>query len=89
MRHHEPTRASVERRTNEGLNKREIIRCVKRYIAREIYANLPRPENNSTAMSRDISVSDVPRHHIHWSPAKLVNFSCHRALISIQLPSTA
>jgi transposase len=36
MRHHEPTRAYVERRTNEGLNKREIIRCLKRYIAREI-----------------------------------------------------
>jgi transposase len=44
MRHHEPTRAYVERRTAEGLSKREIIRCLKRYIAREIYANLPRPE---------------------------------------------
>lgn len=44
MRHHEPTRNYVERRTNEGLSKREIIRCLKRYIAREIYANLPRPE---------------------------------------------
>ena len=41
MRHHEPTRAYVERRTAEGLSKREIIRCLKRYIAREIYANLP------------------------------------------------
>ena len=27
MRHHEPTRAYVERRTAEGLSKREIIRC--------------------------------------------------------------
>ena len=44
LRHHEPTRAYVERRTAEGLSKREIIRCLKRYIAREIYANLPRPE---------------------------------------------
>jgi transposase len=49
MRHHEPTRAYVERRTNEGLSKREIIRCLKRYIAREIYANLPRPEPKSLA----------------------------------------
>jgi transposase len=48
MRHHEPTRAYVERRTNEGLNKREIIRCLKRYIAREIYANLPGPQATST-----------------------------------------
>ena len=43
MRHHQPTRDYVERRTTEGLSKREIIRCLKRYIAREIYNNLPRP----------------------------------------------
>ncbi|WP_422936549.1 IS110 family transposase [Sinomonas sp. P47F7] len=43
MRHHQPTRIYVERRTAEGLSKREIIRCLKRYIAREIYRNLPRP----------------------------------------------
>jgi transposase len=49
LRHHEPTRAYVERRTNEGLTKREIIRCLKRYIAREIYANLPRPQADSLA----------------------------------------
>ncbi len=43
MRHHQPTRDYVERRTAEGLSKREIIRCLKRYIAREIFNNLPRP----------------------------------------------
>lgn len=42
MRHHQPTRDYLERRTAEGLTKREIIRCLKRYIAREIYNNLPR-----------------------------------------------
>lgn len=42
MRHHAATRAYVERRTAEGLSKREIIRCLKRYIAREIYSALPR-----------------------------------------------
>jgi transposase len=41
MRHHQPTRDYIERRTAEGLTKREIIRCLKRYIAREIYKNLP------------------------------------------------
>ena len=41
MRHRQPTRDYVERRTAEGLTKREIIRCLKRYIAREIYKNLP------------------------------------------------
>ncbi|GGU86558.1 transposase [Lentzea flava] len=43
IRHHQPTRDYVQRRTAEGLSKREIIRCLKRYIAREIYNNLPRP----------------------------------------------
>jgi transposase len=47
IRHHQPTRAYVERRTAEGLSKREIIRCLKRYIAREIYANLPQPPGSS------------------------------------------
>ena len=41
MRRHQPTRDYVERRTAEGLTKREIIRCLKRYIAREVYKNLP------------------------------------------------
>jgi transposase len=31
------TRAYVRRRTKEGLSKPEIIRCVKRYLAREVY----------------------------------------------------
>lgn len=35
MRYHQPTRAYVERRTAEDLSKRDIIRCLKRYLARE------------------------------------------------------
>jgi transposase len=35
------TREYVERRTKEGLSKREIIRCLKRYIAREVFRALP------------------------------------------------
>ena len=31
------TRAYVERRTKEGRSKREIMRCLKRYVARELY----------------------------------------------------
>jgi hypothetical protein len=31
------TKAYVERRTTEGLSKKEILRCLKRYIARELY----------------------------------------------------
>ena len=40
LRYCDKTRAYAERRTAEGLNKREIIRCLKRYIAREIYHTL-------------------------------------------------
>ena len=40
MRHHAPTRAYVERRSAEGLSKAEIIRCLKRYVAREVYGTL-------------------------------------------------
>ena len=32
------TRAYVDRRTKEGKTKKHIIRCLKRYIAREVYA---------------------------------------------------
>lgn len=38
------TRAYVERRRAEGKTPREITRCLKRYIAREIYRYLIDPE---------------------------------------------
>jgi transposase len=34
------TRAYLERRTAEGLSKMEIIRCLKRYVARQVYPRL-------------------------------------------------
>jgi transposase len=40
MSSHPPTRAYVERRTAEGLSKTEIIRCLKRYVARQVYPHL-------------------------------------------------
>ncbi len=38
------TRAYVTRRTAEGRSKREIIRSLKRYVARELYRCLRRPQ---------------------------------------------
>jgi transposase len=38
---HQPTRDYVQRRTAEGLSKREIMRCLKRYVAREVFELLP------------------------------------------------
>lgn len=40
LRYCERTRVYAARRTAEGRSKREILRCLKRYIAREIYRTL-------------------------------------------------
>jgi transposase len=40
MKTHPPTRAYVTRRTAEGLAKRDIMRCLKRYVAREVYHHI-------------------------------------------------
>lgn len=40
MRFHQPTIDYVNRRTAEGLSKRDIIRCLKRFLAREIYTRV-------------------------------------------------
>jgi transposase len=37
MAWHQPTKDYVARRTQGGLSKKEIIRCLKRYVAREIF----------------------------------------------------
>ena len=37
LRLDERTRAYVARRTAEGRSRREIIRCLQRYVARELY----------------------------------------------------
>lgn len=40
LRHDPATRAYLARRTAEGLTKRMIIRCLKRYVIRQIYQTL-------------------------------------------------
>lgn len=37
MRYHQPTIDYVTRRTAQGKSKRDIIRCLKRYVIREVY----------------------------------------------------
>ena len=39
---HQPTKDYVARRIAEGRTKKEILRCLKRYIARETYSLLTR-----------------------------------------------
>jgi transposase len=43
------TQIYARRRTAEGLSKREILRCLKRYIAREVFTALPMPSSLDTA----------------------------------------
>ena len=40
LRWHQPTRDYLARRTAEGKTKKEILRCLKRYVAREVFAVL-------------------------------------------------
>jgi transposase len=45
MRDHEATKNYVIKRTAQGKSKREITRCLKRYIVREIYCELGAPNS--------------------------------------------
>ncbi len=57
LRYDPPSRAYAQRRTQQGLSKPEIIRCLKRYVAREIYRVLvPAP----TAETRSAQPVDSP-----------------------------
>lgn len=47
MHHAQPTRDYVQRRTEEGLSKKEIMRCLKRALVREIYRVLCRKQSAS------------------------------------------
>jgi transposase len=43
LRYHQPTIAYAARRTSEGKTTREIRRCIKRYLARNIYRLMEHP----------------------------------------------
>jgi transposase len=47
MRSHQPTLDYVKRRTAEGKSKSEIIRCLKRFLVREIFGHLCRAPNSA------------------------------------------
>jgi transposase len=49
MRRDHRTQEYVARRTQEGKSKREIIRCLKRYVAREVYRVLIHGVSESSA----------------------------------------
>jgi transposase len=43
MRYDDRTKDYVARRVAEGMSKKDILRCLKRFIAREVYKHLTRP----------------------------------------------
>lgn len=51
MRWHQPTIDYVTRRTAQGLSKKDIIRCLKRFVAREIYNALIDDQRTRTAFA--------------------------------------
>jgi transposase len=70
MRHHHDTRDYVARRTAQGKSRREIIRCLKRYVAREVYAAITNPpadlptgaELRQLRLDRQLSLTAVSTH---------------------------
>lgn len=50
MRWHQPTIDYVARRTSEGLSKKDIIRCLKRFVAREIFRALVDDHRSAAAV---------------------------------------
>ena len=49
MRYQPRTRAYVARRTAEGLSRKEVIRCLKRYMVRDVYTALLADDRALTA----------------------------------------
>jgi len=58
LRYCERTRAYVQRRTAEGKTQREIMRCLKRYIAREVFNSL-QADLADTAQSRPVLATTI------------------------------
>jgi transposase InsO family protein len=78
MRFHQPTINYVARRTAEGKTKREIIRCLKRYVIREVYHLLrPAPRRAPRQVDNYRSVNPM---------AEALNGTCKAELIEMQGP---
>lgn len=69
------TRAYVKRRTAEGLSKPEIIRCLKRYIARQLYPLLTRtPALQPLIQEPAVSVPPVEKDGSLAGPSTVSSF---------------
>jgi transposase len=55
MSHDPRTRAYVDRRTKEGKTLKEIVRCLKRYVAREVYKALVAHPGRDPAAAEELA----------------------------------
>ena len=70
LRYDRHTMAYMSRRTGEGLSKSEIIRCLKRYVAREVFSALRSSSGDSrtsglTSIGASFSLNSY-RGHNRW-----------------------
>lgn len=68
MKYDGRTSEYVARRTSEGKSKREAIRCLKRYVAREVYRALMSPKATAHARGLDLRKS---RPGLGWTQAQV------------------
>ena len=59
MHHDSRTRDYVLKRTKEGLTKKEIMRCLKRYVAREVYSRVREDLAAEASDDREIRQLDI------------------------------
>jgi hypothetical protein len=52
MRNHQPTLDYVKKRKADGKGKMEIIRCLKRFVAREIFGYLCGAQRSVPSISK-------------------------------------
>lgn len=93
MRHDPRTRAYVQRRLGEGKTKKDVLRCLKRTIAREVYKALTRPQVMDTTAAEGQQLADERvRRHISLSraaqalntyPARISDIEKHRRPLPI------
>lgn len=73
----ERTRAYAARRTAEGKSKREIIRCIKRYLAREVFTALTAAHRPAPWPQRPIrqAASTADRYRVDHDRVEVGNFN--------------
>lgn len=85
MRHDQRTKEYVQRRTEEGKGKKEIMRCLKRALAREVYRALTtdqqpaidQPNLKTLRTGKRITLTQAAQALNTW-PARISDIEHHR-----------